>query len=145
MASYKILSLTGLRVALGGLFFYAGITKVANPDWSAAGYLKGAENFTGFFSWLASPQILPLTNFLNEWGLTLLGISLILGIFVRLSAPLGAAMMVLYYVALSFPFPNEHAFIFDEHIVYALALLVLASQHAGRHYGLDAVIKSRFS
>ena len=34
-----------LRVSAGWMFFYAGITKVLNPQWSAEGYLKGAESF----------------------------------------------------------------------------------------------------
>ena len=125
------------RLALGVLFFYAGITKVLNPAWSAAGYLSGAKNLTGFYTWLASPNILPIVNFLNEWGLTLLGVSLILGIAVRLSSTLGAILMLLYYLALDFPYPNAHAFLVDEHIVYALTLLLLGNLHAGRVWGLE--------
>ncbi len=127
-----------LRVAMGWLFFYAGITKVLDSEWSAAGYLAGAKNFTGFYSWLASESILPITNFLNEWGLTLLGLALILGAFVRLSSLLGAGMMILYYlVILDYPHPNAHAYIVDEHIIYALVLLFFAATQAGRFWGID--------
>ena len=123
---------------MGWLLFYAGITKVLNPEWSAAGYLKGAKTFGGFYQWLASPDMLPFTNFLNEWSLTLLGISLILGIGVRISGILGAALMMLYYFPiLAFPYPNAHAYIVDEHIIYTFALLVLASARAGRVWGLE--------
>ena len=31
-----------LRVTAGWMFFYAGITKVLDPKWSAEGYLKGS-------------------------------------------------------------------------------------------------------
>lgn len=116
-----------LRVALGWLFFYAGITKVLNPAWSAAGYLNNAKSFPGFFHWLAQPDILPIVNFLNEWGLLLIGACLILGLFVRWSAWLGVLLMLLYYSALPFPYPNANSLIVDEHIVYALALILLAS------------------
>ncbi len=125
------------RLALGVLFFYAGITKVLNPAWSAAGYLAGAKNFTGFYAWLASPNVMPIVNFMNEWGLTLLGVSLILGIVIRLSSTLGAVLMLLYYLALDFPYPNAHAFLVDEHIVYALTLLLLGNLRAGRVWGLE--------
>lgn len=129
-----------LRVALGWLFFYAGITKVLNSEWSAAGYLAGAKNFIGFYAWLASESILPITNFLNEWGLTLIGVALILGAFVRLSSLLGATMMVLYYlVILEYPYPNTHAYIVDEHIIYALVLLFFAATQAGRIWGIDSL------
>src|SRR3989344_8785239 len=125
------------RLALGWLFLYAGFTKLINPDWSAAGYLMNAKTFAGFYQWLASPSLLPITNFLNEWGLTLIGLALILGIFVRLSSVLGALMMILYYFpVLEFP-RLEHAYLVDEHIIYALILLLLAALKAGRYWGLD--------
>jgi len=138
MAQFQKVSLFLLRVSLGWMFFYAGITKILNPEWSAVGYLKGAKTFAGFYQFLTQPGILPITNFVNEWGLTLLGISLILGVFVRLSSILGAALMLLYYLPiLDFPYPNAHSFIIDEHIIYALALILLAAWRAGRTYGLE--------
>ena len=126
-----------LRVSLGWLFLYAGLTKLLDPTWTSEGYLTGAKAFTGFFSWLASPDLLPIVDFMNEWGLTLLGVSLILGLFVRLSAMLGALLMLLYYLPLGLPFPDEHSLIVDDHIVYALTLLYFAAVRAGRTYGLE--------
>lgn len=138
MTQFQKISLFLLRISLGWLFFWAGITKVLNPEWSAAGYLKGAKTFVGFYQWLTSPGILPIINFVNEWGLTLLGIALILGIFVRLSSVLGAVLMFLYYLPiLQFPYPNPYSFLVDEHIIYIFALLMLVSAHAGRVWGLE--------
>ena len=129
--------LAALRIALGWLFFYAGITKVIAPAWSAKGYLLGAKTFTGFYAWLASDGVLPVIDFLNKWGLTLLGAALILGLFVRLASLLGAGMMVLYWLpGLSFPYV-EHGYLVDEHIVYALVLLYFAVKRVGRWYGLE--------
>ena len=117
--------------------FYAGITKIMNPNWSAAGYLKTAKTFPSFYAWLSGPNMLPIINFVNEWGLTLLGVSLILGIFIRLSSVLGALLMILYYLpALDFPY-LDHSFIVDDHIIYALVLILLATLRAGRTWGLD--------
>jgi len=122
---------------MGWLFFYAGITKVLDPKWSAAGYLKGAKTFTGFYQWLVGSDILPIINFINEWGLTLLGVSLILGIFVRMSSVLGAVLMLLYYFPiLEFPYVG-HSFLVDEHIIYALALIMFASLRVERLWGLE--------
>ena len=133
-----------LRVSMGWMFFYAGITKVLDPAWSASGYLNSAKTFAGFYHWLASPGMLPLTNLVNEWGLTLLGIALILGLGVRLSGVLAALLMLLYYLPiLDFPYPNAHAYIVDEHIVYIFAFLLLAALHAGRTWGLDAKWQSK--
>jgi thiosulfate dehydrogenase [quinone] large subunit len=126
-----------LRISMGWLFFYAGIIKVVNPNWSAAGYLKGAKTFTGFYQWLASPDILPFTNFFNEWGLTLVGVALILGVSVRFASVIGAGMMILYYFPiLTFPKIGTTSYIIDEHIIYALVFLLLGALNAGRIYGL---------
>jgi len=138
MTSFQKISLALLRVSLGWFMFYAGVTKVLDPAWSAGGYLKGAKNLAGFYQWLANPDILPAVNFINEWGLALLGVSLILGIAVRLSSVLGAILMLLYYVPiLDFPYPNAHAYIVDEHIIYIFVLLFFAASRAGRIYGLE--------
>src|SRR3972149_2745546 len=138
MTTFQKFSLFLLRVATGWFFFYAGITKVLNPNWSAAGYMKGAKTCVWFYQWLLQPNILPVINFVNEWGLTLLGISLILGIFVRLSSVLGAILMLLYYFpVLQFPYPNPNSYVVDEHIVYALVLVFFASLRVGRIWGLE--------
>ena len=139
MSFMQKLPLFLLRVSLGWLFFYAGITKVLNPSWTAEGYMRGAKTFPEFYQWMINSGMIPLVDFMNEWGLTLLGVSLILGIGLRLSSVLGAFLMLLYYFpALDFPYPNPHSYIVDEHIVYALALLLLAGLRAGRVWGLEA-------
>ena len=138
MTQAQKISLFLLRVVLGWMYLYAGITKIINPNWSAAGYLRGAKTFPVFYQWLVSPSLLPITNFVNEWGLTLLGLSLILGLFVRLSSSLGAIMMLLYYLPiLTFPYIKDNSYLVDQHIIYASALLVLGALRAGRIWGLE--------
>ncbi|MCR4256569.1 MAG: DoxX family membrane protein [Candidatus Uhrbacteria bacterium] len=137
MSKHQNIALFLLRISMGWFYFYAGITKVLNPEWSAAGYLKGATSFAWFYGAMLDPTILPIVNFMNAWGLTLLGVSLLLGLFVRLSSSLGVALMLLYYFALGFPYPNAHALIVDEHIIYSFALIVLGTFRAGRAWGLE--------
>ncbi len=137
MTKFQKISLFCSRIIIGWMFFWAGITKVIDPKWSADFYLKGAKLLPGFYGWLLDPAVLPCVNFVNEWGLTLLGVSLILGIGVRLSSILGAILMLLYYIPLGFPYPNPHAYIVDEHIVYMAILIYFASIRAGRFWGLD--------
>ena len=123
---------------MGWMMFYAGVTKIIDPKWSAAFYLKDAKTFSSFYNWFLQPNILPMTNFVNEWGLTLVGAFLILGIFVRLSSIGGLLLMLLYYFPiLVFPYPNPHSFIVDEHIIYAVAFLFFAAIHAGSAWGLE--------
>ena len=138
MTLFQKISLFFLRISIGWMMLYAGITKVIDPAWSAEGYLKSAKTFAALYQWLASPGVLPITNFINEWGMTLLGVSLILGISVRFSSILGSVLMLLYYLPiLDFPYPNLHSYLVDEHIIYIFALLVLASFRAGRVWGLE--------
>lgn len=128
------------RIVMGWFFLYAGITKVLDPNFSASGYLSGAKILTGFYGWLASPGILPVVNFMNEWALTLLGVSLILGIFVKLSTKLGILLMILYWLPLGILHPDAHSLIVDDHIIFAAGLLFLSSMNAGRIWGLDNFI-----
>lgn len=132
------ISLFTLRLAMGWFYFYAGITKVLDSEWSAAGYLKGAETFPSFYTWLITPGVIEPISWLNQWSLTLLGISLLLGIFVRFSSVLGVALMFLYYLpVLNFPYAGAHGFIVDEHIIYILVLVFFTVVGAGRIWGID--------
>ena len=64
-----------LRIAVGWHFLYEGIAKLLTPQWSAAGYLDVSRwIFAGFFHWVAAtPPVLKAVNFLNIWGLILVG------------------------------------------------------------------------
>ncbi len=128
MTKFSKMSLLVLRIAMGWMFLYAGITKLLDPNWSAAGYIKGAKTFPGLYNLFLQPNVLPVINFINEWGLTLLGLSLIVGLFVRLSSSLGIVLMLFYYLAiLQFPYPNPNSFLVDQHIIFIFVLLFFAS------------------
>ena len=138
MTQFQKISLVSLRIAMGWLMFYAGIVKILDPEWSAVRYLKNAKTFAAFYGWLSEPNLLSAVNFLNEWGLALIGLALLLGIFVRVSSIAGAVLMVLYYFpVLTFPYIAPHSFIIDDHIIYALVFVLLAALRAGRSYGLE--------
>lgn len=137
MTKFQKISLFLLRVSMGWLFLYAGLEKLMNPGWSAAGYLASAKNFPGFYVWLASSGMIGVVNILAEWGLTILGIALILGIGVRLASWLGALLMLLFYMVLPFPYPDANSLLVDEHIILLFALLIMNAYHAGRAWGLS--------
>jgi len=126
-----------MRIGLGWYMFWAGITKVLDPLWSSAGFLSGAKTFPAFFHLFLSPSILPIVNFLNQWGLTLIGLSLILGIAVRWSTYFGAALLMFYYFAHGFPRPDAYTYIVNLHVVFALTLLYLGSVRAGSIWGIS--------
>lgn len=130
--------LVWLRIAIGWLFLYAGLTKVFDSSWSAAGYLNSAKSFHGLYAWFATDANIGWVNFVNEWGLTIIGVLLILGIWVRWASWGGVVLMVLYYFpVLDFPKAGEHSFLIDEHIIYILVLLVVASMDPALNKGKE--------
>ncbi|MFC7134832.1 MULTISPECIES: DoxX family protein [Salinibaculum] len=133
--AYAIL---GMRLVIGWTFFYAGITKVANPDWSVRGFLlygiPEGNPFTSVWATMANDWAYILTP-LNQVGLTLIGLGLMAGAFMRLSAVFGSLMMGFYWAA---HFPHDNALIVSQHIVYILLLFGLGAFGAGRILGLDA-------
>lgn len=132
------------RLALGWLIFYAGITKVLDSGWSAAGYLNSAKTFPGLFQWFARPENIGWVNFLNEWGLTIIGVAIIVGLFVRWASIGGMILMILYYLpALDFPRPDAHSYIVDQHIIFILAFAIFFASRAGKIWGLDSAIRRK--
>jgi len=85
------------------------------------------------------------------WVLTLLGILLIVGLFSRLAALAGAALMILFYLPMP-PWPGvpeapgpEHSLFVNKNLIEAFALLVIASLPTGKWLGLDALVAKFFA
>lgn len=101
MKKYMHYLLTGLRILVGWHFLYEGVIKLMNPGWSAKMYLVGSQwIFSDLFHHMAgSPGIMRMVDFLNVWGLILIGLSLFTGLFVRWASLAGALMLLFYFVA----------------------------------------------
>ncbi len=133
------------RVALGWLFFYAGLVKILDVNWSAAGFLNNAKTFPELYAWFASPSVIGVVNFINEWALLLLGVSLVLGLFVRWSTIPGALLMVLYYFAGN-AFPTvPNGFIVDDYIIYIAMPILFFVTNDGHYFGLDEKFRKNVS
>ena len=93
--------LTGLRISAGWLFLYEGVSKLIVTNWSSASYLLESQwIFSDVFHWMASNQsILNIVDFINIWGLILIGLALFFGIFTRLASIFGAFFIFLYFIA----------------------------------------------
>lgn len=127
-----------LRLAMGWTFLYAGVNQVINAGWTSARFLSGAKSFKAMYAWFGSPEVVPYVDFMVQWGHLMIGVALILGIFIRLSAGFGALMMVLYYLPrLDFPMVGAHNFIVEYHLVYALILVYLGLMKAGQIAGIE--------
>lgn len=134
-----------LRISLGWVFLWAGIRQVfMTSGWSAGQFLAGAKTFPAFFALFTDPTILPIISFLVKWGHLLLGISLMLGVAVRLSGTIGAVLMMLYYFPrLDFPYVGGvQYFIVEYHLVYAMGYAYLAATRAGEVWGLQHIVET---
>jgi uncharacterized membrane protein YphA (DoxX/SURF4 family) len=87
---------------------------------------------------------------LTIWGLTGLGVLLIIGFWTRLAALAGAALLVLFYLPFP-PWPGvpqppgpEHSFVINKNLIEALALLGIAALPTGSWFGLDGVFRWLF-
>lgn len=80
--------LTLLRILIGWQFLYEGLIKLFNPAWTARPFLEGSRWIFGdLFRWMISGNTgMWIVDAANAYGLTLIGLALILGIFTRLAA-----------------------------------------------------------
>jgi thiosulfate dehydrogenase [quinone] large subunit len=138
-----------LRVLVGWHFLYEGIAKLSSPAWSAAGFLKQARGplASVFHGLAASPDVLEIVNPLNMWGLTLIGLGLVLGCFTRLAAASGILIVLLYYltnppwIGYFYSIPMEGSYlVVNKNLVEVAALLVILVTGSGRVAGLDRII-----
>ncbi|MGW8178066.1 MAG: DoxX subfamily [bacterium] len=109
--------------------------KVIDGNWSARLYLLDSRGpFASLFHSMASnDRILSVTDFLNEWGLLLIGLSLILGILSRWASYAGMTMLLFYYLShppfpgIAYSMPSEgNYFIIDKVAIEFFALGVLS-------------------
>jgi thiosulfate dehydrogenase [quinone] large subunit len=154
MNSYSNLQrfwLVALRLLVGWHFLYEGLVKVLNPKWTSLGYLMDSQGwFSSLFHSLASDAgTLGVINFLNEWGLILIGLSLILGILVRVGCIGGALLLLLYYLSHPpfigseelFMLPREGSYLWvDRNLIEIAALAVLYVFPTSRVFGLDGYL-----
>ena len=135
LASSQQWGLIILRIIIGWHFLYEGIVKLLDTGWSAEGYLANTHGFlSGIFHSMASnPAVLEAVNFLNVWGLILIGTGLFLGFLARPAVYSGILLLFFYYLAYppfqgyNFGVAQEgHYLIFDKTFIELAALILLA-------------------
>lgn len=132
----SLIALVLLRLAIGWHFLFEGLAKIFNPGWSSKTYLLDSGGMLkGFFVWMTQHQsVLKTVDFLNAWGLSLIGLSLILGLFSRYASRAGMILLGLYYLShpaiygISYLFPSDGSyFLVNKTIIEILALYVLSA------------------
>lgn len=132
------------RFVMAWTFLYAASHQVFVPDWTVVGFLKQTKTFHDFFAIFTTPAMAPITTFMVEYGHLLIGLSLLTGLLVRVSAAFGALLMITYWFAhMDWPFiSNTTNFIVDFHLVYGGVLIYLIVKRAGHVVGLDGWVEN---
>ena len=135
-----------LRLLMGWTFFWAFIDKLfglgfataAESSWlnggsPSLGFLKFATQgpFVEFYQAIAGNAFVDV---IFMAGLAGVGLSLLLGIGVRLGAASGVLMLLLIYSAASMP-PENNPFVHDR-LVYAVVMVGLLASGSGQTLGL---------
>jgi uncharacterized membrane protein YphA (DoxX/SURF4 family) len=137
-----------LRIAIGWHFLYEGIVKLANPEWTARPFLEGSRWIFGdFFRWMISGNTgMWIIDHLNAYGLTLIGLALILGIFTRVALWSGVALLLSYYLAYppfggySYGAPSEGSYLFvNKNLIELITMILLSFTSDVCKYGIDSL------
>jgi len=148
--SLSRLTLTIIRMAIGWHFLYEGLTKLLMNGWTSQPYLANSTGFlSGFYHWMSGMEgLVGVVDIMNVYGLILIGLALVTGLFVRLASMGGIVLLLLYYFAYPpwgtslFGSGDGHFFIVNRNFIEAFLLLwfVLGKQVG---YGIDSLIKQR--
>ena len=145
-SGWQLWSLVILRVAIGWHFMYEGIIKLLNPNWSSLGYLMDSKGlFEGMFHAMAgNAGVLNVMDFLNVWGLVLIGAGLIVGLFTRVAAISGIVLLAFYYlshpaiIGVSYAIPSEGSYLWiNKTLIELIALWVIVLFPTWKNVGMD--------
>jgi uncharacterized membrane protein YphA (DoxX/SURF4 family) len=140
---------TVLRIFIGWHFLYEGFAKLLSPNWTSAGYLANSSwILSGFFHWIVNnPPVLSWVDFINTWGLILIGFGLVVGIYTRVFAIGASLLLALYYIA-NPPFIGMGDFsaegsylIVNKNLIELVMTLVLAVLPRELMWGFDRLIQ----
>ena len=100
------------------------------------------------FKWLASqPNLLANADLITMWGLTIVGVLLVLGLFTRLAALGGIGFLLLFYfanppfVGYFYSLPMEGSYlVVNKNLVELGGLLVVLVSGSGQFAGLDRFV-----
>ena len=143
---FQLTVLVAARVLMGWYCLYEGVVKVMNPNWSSFAYLTDSQGwFAPFFKAMAlKPQLVSVIDFVNIWGLTAIGLGLILGCLTRVATLAGIILISLYCLShptlidANYMMPSgETAMWVGKNLLFVALLFILLVFPTGNRIGLD--------
>jgi thiosulfate dehydrogenase (quinone) large subunit len=141
--------LVALRILLGWYFLYEGLVKITNPDWSSYGYLMDSQGpFAGIFhSMAAKVNVVTIIDWLNKWGLTFIGLGLMLGLLTQLALFSGMLLLIMYYcshpplASITYLMPQEGSYLWvNKTLIEIFTMAILLIFPTGHIVGIDRLI-----
>ncbi|NDV77998.1 DoxX family membrane protein [Dysgonomonas sp. 511] len=138
-----------LRILIGWHFLYEGLVKILSSGWTSYPYLMDSQGFFAdyFYDLAANSTLLPIANYINMYGLALIGLGLILGCLCRVASIGGIIFLALYYlshppfIGAEFMMPTEGSYLWiDKNVIEIGALMVLIYFPTSHIIGLDRFI-----
>lgn len=148
----QLIFLLTLRFAIGWHVLYEGISKMMNPQWTSANFLQESQGIlSGFSSWiLSNSSLLSIVDFLNVWGLILIGLGLIFGFLFKPAAIAGSVLIFIYYLSVpplvgyEYTLPSDGSnLVINRTLIEVVALYGLALFPTNKVFGLDYFISFR--
>lgn len=130
------LSIILLRLAMGALLFYSGLTRVFDSSTSLPQPLVSAF-LPELYHWLGDPGRLSMVNAVYEWVMLLVGLLLLLGLMTRLASFLAIILALFSYLP---SLPNSPRFALNESLIYILVYILLITSKAGLYLGMDKYV-----
>lgn len=149
----QLIFLLTLRFVIGWHILYEGISKVITPQWTSANFLRESQGIlSGFSKWiLSNVDLLATIDFLNAWGLVIIGLALIFGFLFKPAAITGSILIFIYYLSIppfvgyEYSLPSEGSnLIVNRTLIEAIALFGLALFPTSKIFGLDYFIQLLF-
>ena len=142
----QLIGLVVLRVAIGWHFLFEGLAKISAQNWTSYLYLMDSKGiFENVFKALAeNKQSLIIVDYLNIWGLIIIGLILMLGLFSKQVTIAAITLLSLYYLShppffgLDYALPSTGSYwIVDKTLIEIFALIVLFVFPTSKEIGLD--------
>ncbi len=143
--------LVSLRFIVGWHLFYQGLGKFWAVGWTAKGFLGAATGpFASQFHALAeNPTLLWMADTGTVWGLMVIGLLLMFGLFTRTAAGLGFLLLLLFFLAapptpylgFTVPSPEGYELYVNKTLIESLVLLLILAFPTGQIAGLDILVR----